>query len=159
MTRKSLFTVLSVAAVLMLLIAACGDDDDDDDDATSTSPSAGGAPTETRATGDGTAEDGGEDPLVAQGEEIYTSQGCNACHSVDGAASVGPTWQGLLGHEVTLDDGTTVTADEAYIAESIRDPDAKIVEGFQPGLMPKTYANFTDDQIAAIVAYIGSLSE
>jgi cytochrome c oxidase subunit 2 len=159
MTQRGLFTVLSVAVVLMLLITACGDDDDDADDATSTSPSAGGAPTETRET-EGTEEDGGgdEDPLIAQGMEMYTSEGCNACHSVDGSSSIGPTWQGLFGKEETLDDGSTVTVDEAYIAESIRDPNANVVEGFQPGLMPATYADWTDEQVNAIIAYIQSLS-
>ena len=157
MTRRSLFTILSLTAVLMLLIAACGDDDEEE--ATATSPSAGGAPTATPGAGGGTEEEGGgEDPLVAQGMELYNSEGCSGCHSVDGSQGVGPTWQGLYGEEVTLDDGSTVTADDAYITESIRDPGAKVVEGFQPGLMPTSYSNWTDDQVNAIIAYIKSLS-
>jgi cytochrome c oxidase subunit 2 len=164
MTRKSLFTVLSVAVVLMLLITACGDDDDDDDDATATSPSAGGAPTETRDAGGGATEGeategengGGDEELIAQGMELHSSLGCVACHSVDGSSSIGPTWQGLWGKEETLADGSTVTVDEEYIAESIREPNAKVVEGFQEGLMPTT--DVTDEQVDAIVAYIQSIS-
>ncbi|MEZ4521677.1 MAG: cytochrome c [Thermomicrobiales bacterium] len=157
MTRNSLFKLFSIAAVLMLLVAACGDDDDDSAEPTNTSPSAGGAPTETREATSGEENGGGGgDDLVAMGESLYSEQGCNACHSVDGSAGVGPTWQGLLGHEVTLESGETVTADEAYITESIKEPNAKVVEGFQP-IMP-AFANLTDEQINAIIAYIGSLS-
>ena len=61
---------------------------------------------------------------------------CLSCHSVDGSAMVGPTWKGLYGEEVELDDGTTVIADDAYLAESITDPGAKIVKGFPAGAMP-----------------------
>jgi len=48
-----------------------------------------------------------------------------------------------------------VVADEAYIAESIKAPQAKIVAHFENQLMP-TYG-FTDEQIADIVAYIKTL--
>ena len=164
MKRNSLLSFLSIAAVLLLLlVAACGDDDDEDP--TATSPSAGGAPTETRAAGDGgeTPSDdedgengGGDSDLVALGEELYTAQGCNACHTTDGSQGVGPTWQGLFGHEVTLDSGETVTADADYIKESIVEPNAKIVEGYQP-IMP-AFPNLSDEELDAIVAYIESLS-
>ena len=158
MTRNSLWKLLTIAAILALLIAACGDDDDEDP--TSTSPSEGGAPTETRDTGDGGGggdEGDGDAELIAMGQQLYTEQGCSGCHSVDGSTVVGPSWQGLFGKEETLDDGSTVTVDAAYLAESIREPNAKIVEGFAANLMPP-YA-FDDDQVAAIVAYIESLSE
>lgn len=153
MTRNSLFKLLSIAAILTLLVVGCGDDDDDADP-TSTSPSAGGAPTETRESGGGGGS--GEDPLVAMGEQLYTEQGCAGCHSIDGSDNVGPSWQGLYGREETLDDGTTVTVDEAYIEESIRNPNAAIVDGYQ-GIMP-AYDTLTDEQIEAIIAFIQSLS-
>jgi cytochrome c1 len=103
-----------------------------------------------------TPEPGGGEDLAAMGQELATANGCTGCHSLDGSAVVGPTWQGLYGHEVTLSDGSTVTADDAYIAESIRDPSAKIVEGFQD-IMPKTFADWSDDQVNAIIAYIKTL--
>ena len=155
MTRNSLWKFFSIAAILTLLVVACGDDDDADP--TATSPSAGGAPTATRETGGGDGGGEGDDPLIAMGEQLYNEQGCSGCHSTDGSAGVGPTWQGLLGHEATLDDGTTVTADAAYIEESIRMPNAKIVDGYQ-GIMP-AFDNLSAEQIDAIVAFIGSLSE
>ena len=90
-----------------------------------------------------------------RGEALVAANGCAACHSVNGAQGIGPTWRGLFGQEEVLTDGTTVIADEAYIAESIHDPQAKIVEGFETQLMPSY--GFTDEQIADIVAYIKTL--
>jgi cytochrome c oxidase subunit 2 len=89
------------------------------------------------------------------GEALVAANGCAACHSTTGAQGIGPTWRGLFGHEVLLADGTTLIADEAYLAESIREPQAKIVAGFETQLMP-TYG-FTDEDIADIVAYIKTL--
>lgn len=71
--------------------------------------------------------------------------GCVACHSVDGAAGVGPTWQGLYGREEQLTDGTTITVDDIYLRDAILDPNKQIVEGFNPNLMPQNYG----DQFAA----------
>ena len=108
--------------------------------------------------GEATQPAGGGEDLAATGQELATSNGCTGCHSIDGSTLVGPTWQGLYGEETTLSDGSTVTVDDAYIAESIHDPSAKIVEGFQD-IMPKTFADMPDDQVNAIIAYIQTLSE
>lgn len=89
------------------------------------------------------------------GQLLVAANGCGACHSINGAAGIGPTWFGLFGHEVELTDGTVVTADEAYLTESIKTPQAKIVKGFETQLMP-TYG-FPDKDIANIVAYIKTL--
>ena len=80
---------------------------------------------------------------------------CSACHSIDGSAGQGPTWKGLYGSQVSLADGTSVTADDAFIAESILDPQAKIVSGFETVQMPAY--QFTDEQIADIIAYLQTL--
>ena len=89
------------------------------------------------------------------GQLIVSANGCAACHSIDGAVGIGPTWLGLYEHEVLLTDGTVVIADDAYLTESIKAPQAKIVAGFENQLMP-TYG-FTDQEIANIVAYIKTL--
>ena len=86
------------------------------------------------------------------GQLLVQANGCSACHSVNGASGIGPTWFNLFGHEVELSDGSVVVADEAYLTESIKTPQEKIVAGFETQLMP-TYG-FTDEQIANIVAYI-----
>jgi cytochrome c oxidase subunit 2 len=71
--------------------------------------------------------------------------GCVACHSLDGAPGVGPTWQGLYNRQEQLTDGSTVTVDDAYIINSILDPNSQITAGFNPNLMPQNYG----DQFAA----------
>jgi cytochrome c oxidase subunit II len=89
------------------------------------------------------------------GQLLVANNGCGACHSINGAAGIGPTWFNLYEHEVELSDGTVVTADDAYLTESIKAPQAKIVHGFETQLMP-TYG-FPDEDIANIVAYIKTL--
>lgn len=89
------------------------------------------------------------------GQRLTVQYGCIGCHSLDGSKLVGPTWQGLFGSERQFADGTSAIADEAYIAQSILEPNAKVVAGFQPGLMPAY--TFTDEEIANIIAYLKTL--
>jgi cytochrome c oxidase subunit 2 len=91
-----------------------------------------------------------------QGQILSVRNGCIGCHSIDGTPNTGPTWLGLYGEEVPLQDGTTVIADDAYLAESIHDPNAKIVDGF-PSPSPMPVFDLTDEQIANIIAYIKTL--
>lgn len=90
-----------------------------------------------------------------QGKLLAQAHGCFGCHSVDGSAGVGPTWKNLYGQQVPLTTGNSVLADEAYLKESIQQPQAKIVQGFGP-VMPA--AGLNDQDVAALVAYIKSLS-
>ena len=95
---------------------------------------------------------------VARGKKVAQTYGCLGCHSIDGSKRVGPTWMGLAGSTVSLKDGSSVTADEAYLKESTVDPDAKIVQGFPPGVMPGNYGQkLTDQEIADVIAFINSL--
>jgi len=90
-----------------------------------------------------------------RGQALVSANGCAACHSLNGAAGIGPTWLGLFGRREILTDGSAVVVDDAYIHESIKAPQAKIVTGFENQLMP-TYG-FTDEQIADIIAYLKTL--
>jgi cytochrome c oxidase subunit 2 len=90
-----------------------------------------------------------------RGQALVSASGCVACHSVNGAEGIGPTWFGLFGSQVPISGDGTVTADEAYIHESIKAPQAKIVKGFENQLMPNY--GFNDDQINDIVAFIKTL--
>jgi cytochrome c oxidase subunit 2 len=90
-----------------------------------------------------------------RGQALVAANGCAACHSTNGSAGIGPTWLGLFGSQVKISGDGTVTADEAYIHESIKAPQAKIVAGFETQLMPNF--GLTDDQINDIVAYIKTL--
>ncbi len=104
--------------------------------------------------------EGGEAPaggLVAEGESIFAAQGCAGCHG-DTDTPVAPSLHGIFGKEVELADGGKVTVDENYLHESIMDPGAKLVKGYND-IMPKNYgADLSEDQIQALIAYIKSLS-
>jgi cytochrome c oxidase subunit 2 len=102
-------------------------------------------------------EGAGGQALIDRGKELVAQNGCLGCHSIDGSKSVGPTWKGLYGSDRELEDGTTVKADEAYLRESIVNPNAKVVKGFPPVMPP--YAQLSDEDLKALIAYIKSLSE
>ncbi len=89
------------------------------------------------------------------GQALVAANGCNACHSINGAAGIAPTWLGLSGSQVKLTDGSVVTADDAYLHELIKAPQAKIVAGFETQLMPNY--GFSDEDINDIVAYIKTI--
>lgn len=89
-----------------------------------------------------------------RGAVIYQRR-CAGCHSTDGSARVGPTYRGLYGSDVQLEDGGTVVADEAYLRESIRDPSAKIVAGF-PKAMP-AFDKLSDQDVDDLIAFIRSV--
>lgn len=97
-------------------------------------------------------------PLEDHGEQLYRSKACYTCHSVDGSGNVGPTFKGAFGHEVILSDGSSVTVDENYIRESILDPRAKVVMGFQP-VMPTYQGKLKAREVDALIAYMKSLKE
>ncbi|NDC82376.1 cytochrome c oxidase subunit II [bacterium] len=101
----------------------------------------------------GSADDGL--PPEKLGEKLYTSKGCVACHSVDGTNKIGPTWKGLFGKTRAYAGGSTV-ADENYIKESIENPTAKVVTGYQP-VMPSFKGLLNDKEIAGVIAYIKTL--
>ena len=105
---------------------------------------------ESTAACEGTPEECG-----AKFAKIY---GCITCHSADGSKLVGPTWKGIFGETVSFVDGSSASVDEAYLHESIVDPNAHVVNGFPPSVMPQTYKDqLSEDQINAIIAYIKSL--
>jgi cytochrome c oxidase subunit 2 len=100
------------------------------------------------------ASAGNENPVVA-GAKLFADKACTTCHLSDGSGRA-PSLNGLYGAKVLLADGSTVTADEGYIRESILDPKAKIVAGYQP-LMPTFQGQLTEEQILNLTAYIKSL--
>lgn len=95
--------------------------------------------------------------LEDYGAQLYKSKACVTCHSVDGTPGTCPTFKQLFGHEVLLTDGQRVIADENYIRESILDPRAKIVNGFQP-VMPTYQGVIKSRQIDALIAYLKTLA-
>ena len=93
---------------------------------------------------------------VAAGEKLFAEKACSTCHIANGTGRA-PSLNGVYGGTVKLADGSTVVADETYIRESINNPNAKIVAGFQP-LMPSFQGQLSEDQILALTAYIKSLA-
>ena len=89
-----------------------------------------------------------------RGREVAESSGCFACHSLDGSQVVGPTWQGLWGSEKTLTDGSTVVVDESYVIESVREPAAKMVEGFAPVMIPYDDGTISDTALADLIEFL-----
>jgi cytochrome c oxidase subunit 2 len=98
---------------------------------------------------------GAQVPPASAGEGLFEQLGCTSCH-VQGAGQIAPSLEGLFGQEVALADGSTATADENYLRESILDPQAKIVAGFDP-IMPTYQGQVSEEQLLQIIAYIRSL--
>jgi glucose/arabinose dehydrogenase/mono/diheme cytochrome c family protein len=101
-------------------------------------------------------------PTVDEGRRLYQASGCAACHST-GATTVtmvGPTWKGLFGQPRTFANrAAPVIADDGYLRESILEPAAKIVAGYERGdvSMPSYSGVLTDAQIESLILYIKSL--
>jgi cytochrome c oxidase subunit II len=89
---------------------------------------------------------------AARGRELFRLHGCIDCHERGRA----PNLEGVFGNRVLLSDGSTVTADENYIRESILQPGAKVVNGFQP-IMPSFAGQLSDEDIINLIQYIKSI--
>jgi glucose/arabinose dehydrogenase/cytochrome c551/c552 len=98
---------------------------------------------------------------AAEGKRVSELMGCVACHSTDGSTlgKVGPSWKGLFGSERKFADGTRAVALEDYLRESIREPTAKVVSGFDKSDtgMPSYEGVISDAQIEALVLYLKTL--
>jgi len=92
--------------------------------------------------------------LADQGRALFETRGCQSCHV--GRDARGPSLVGLAGRRVALADGGEVVADDAYLRQSILDPRARIVRGYEP-LMPTFQGLVTEEQVMQLVAYIRSL--
>jgi cytochrome c oxidase subunit 2 len=93
--------------------------------------------------------------MATAGENLFQKLGCVSCHAQNDTGR-GPSLVGLLGKTVRLQSGASVTADEDYIRESILNPQAKIVTGYQP-IMPTFKGLISEDGIMQIIAYLKSL--
>lgn len=98
--------------------------------------------------------------VVLPGLAIIKKNGCTACHSFDGSKVVGPSFKGIYGTKtVVLVNGNEqqVTVDDNYIQESIFEPNAKVVKGFQSNQMQSFKEIITPEQVKQIAEYIKSL--
>lgn len=129
--RRSVLGIAGLAVAVSLGAAACGDRDGDDAAPNPSLPAAASA-----------------------GRDLARDKGCAACHGREGEGGIGPAWVGLAGSTVTLDDGSTVVADPAYLARAVTEPNAEIVDGYSIQ-MPEN--SLDDEEVARLVAYITSL--
>jgi cytochrome c oxidase subunit 2 len=100
---------------------------------------------------------GGTRPPAEAGKMLYAARGCNQCHSTDGTAGRGPTWKDLFGAQRQFRDGGSAIADENYITQSINQPQAHIVAGFD-AIMPSYQGSFKPQEITGLIAYMKSIS-
>ena len=95
--------------------------------------------------------------MADAGAKLFVDLACNTCH-LDNGKGHGPALKGAYGKQVLLATGQTVTMDDAYMRESILNPQAKVVSGFQP-IMPTFQGLVTEEQLLQLLAYVKSLNE
>jgi cytochrome c oxidase subunit 2 len=93
---------------------------------------------------------------IEQGKAVYNGK-CISCHSLDGSRKVGPSWLQLFGRKAKFADGTSYTADENYIKESILEPQKHVVEGYPAGAMASYSGLLSDDEIHGVIEFIKTL--
>ena len=103
---------------------------------------------------------GGDVALSAAGQRgkvVAKEQGCTSCHTADGSKSVGPSWKGLAGSQVEMEDGTKLAADDDYLREAILFSRGQVVDGYA-NIMPVYDGELTDAEVADLIAYLHDLA-
>jgi cytochrome c oxidase subunit 2 len=98
----------------------------------------------------------------AEGLIVLRNTGCLACHAIDGTKLVGPTFKGLFGSERTViikNKEVKRTADEAFIANSVYNPDSEIAAGYNKGLMKSYTGILKEDDLKKIQEYLKTLRD
>lgn len=90
--------------------------------------------------------------MAARGFELYRRYGCSGCHDA-GSSVHAPSLERLLGRRVHLQDGRELTADEAYVRDSILEPRKDVVAGYAP-IMPSFAGQVGEEDLLAIIEYI-----
>lgn len=100
----------------------------------------------------------GEAPDAVRGKELFMNYGCIACHAMEGSGEgkIGPNVNGLYGSERIFTDGSSATADEDYLRESMVDPGARVVKG-REGEMPSFLGVLSENDITSIILYFKTL--
>ena len=95
-------------------------------------------------------------PPEEWGKIQWKAKGCESCHNLDGTRSKGPSWKAIAGKMEKLQGGQSVLVDDNYLRESMLQPQAKIVEGFEP-VMPTFQGLLKEPDIRGLIAFIKSL--
>ncbi len=93
--------------------------------------------------------------LAQNGERLFASMGCNACHSGNAAAR-GPNLAGVYGSRLTLANGNQVLVNDAYLRDAILNPSQHVTAGFAP-IMPTYQGQLSEDGLIDLVEYIKNM--
>jgi nitric oxide reductase subunit C len=150
MLKRTTLLLSLVLIIVVLALTACGGG--------AAKPAGGEQPA---AAAGGNADAGKKlfnEPVIASAG----SPGCVTCHSLEkGKTLVGPSMAGIAtvaAADIKSADykGTAKTVDE-FLKESIVSPDVMVTQGFQPGIMPKTYTKLSTQEVSDLVAYLMTL--
>ncbi len=95
--------------------------------------------------------------IVLEGRRLFHEKGCSGCH-VNSTIVHAPPLEGIFGKQVPLNSGKIVTADEAYIRDSILLPAKQISAGY-PNVMPSYTGHITEAEIMQVISYLKSVGE
>ena len=93
--------------------------------------------------------------LAQNGERLFASMGCNACHSGNAAAR-GPSLGGVYGSKLQLTDGSSVLVNDAYLRDAILNPSQHVTAGFAP-IMPTYQGQISEDGLIDLVEFLKTL--
>ena len=103
------------------------------------------------------ANGGAEGTMGQQGERLFGQYGCSTCHQLEGQGR-GPNLRGVYGSRISLADGRSAIVDDAFIRESILNPNAHIVAGYKPDVMPSYTGQISEEGLLQLIVYIKSLA-
>ena len=93
--------------------------------------------------------------LAQNGERLFASMGCNACHSGNAAAR-GPSLAGVYGTTLQLTNGAQVLVNDAYLRDAILNPSQHVTAGYSP-IMPTYQGQISEDGLIDLVEYLKNL--
>jgi cytochrome c oxidase subunit II len=93
--------------------------------------------------------------LAQNGERLFASMGCNACHS-GSATARGPNLAGVYGSKLQLANGSQVVVNEAYLRDAILNPSQHVTAGYAP-IMPTYQGQVSEDGLIDLVEYVKGL--
>src|ERR1700761_1419149 len=94
--------------------------------------------------------------LAQNGERLYASLGCNACHSGEASAR-GPNLAAAYMTKVQLTNGSYATVDDAFLRDSILNPTMHTTAGYAP-IMPTYPGQISKKGLIDLVKYIKQLN-
>ncbi|MHC4997354.1 MAG: c-type cytochrome, partial [Planctomycetota bacterium] len=104
---------------------------------------------------------GVSDGNAQHGQLLFMTKTCIACHAVSGPKTIAPAFSdGIIGKTEFLSNGVEVLINDAYVRESIKQPQAKITKGYEQIPMAPLYpALINDQEIEDIIAYLKTLTK